>query len=79
MLHQAAASAATRDAADMPERMVVLRFLFEEERLDVNRIDTYGQLPNILEAPIAYALEAKGGDSARRCFGMCSRAARTLT
>lgn len=65
-LHRAAASAATCDAADKPERMAILRFQVEEERLDVNRIDTDGQLPNHWGTPIAYAAKGKGGEDVVR-------------
>ncbi|MCJ1267213.1 hypothetical protein MMC22_007098 [Lobaria immixta] len=65
-LHWAAESAATCDAADKPERMAILRFLVEEERLDVNRIDTDGQLPNHWGTPIAYAAKGKGGEDVVR-------------
>lgn len=61
-LHRAAKSAATCDAADKPERMAMLRFLFEEERLDVNQMDTDGQLPNHWGTPVAYAAKGKGGE-----------------
>lgn len=65
-LHRAAASAATCDVADKPERMAILRFLVEEERLDVNKIDTDGQLPNHWGTPIAYAAKGKGGEDVVR-------------
>lgn len=41
-LHKAAGC----DAADKAERMAMLRFLVEEELLDVNRMDTDGRLPS---------------------------------
>lgn len=46
MLHKAAESAGSCNLADRPERMAVLRFLVEEERLDVNQMDTDGKMPN---------------------------------
>lgn len=61
-LHRAAGSAATCDATDKPERMTMLRFLVEEERLDVNQMDTDGQLPNHWGTPIAYAAKGTGGE-----------------
>ena len=61
-LHQAAEGAATCDAADEPERMAMLRFLVEEERLEVNQMDTDGQLPNHWGTPIAYAAKGRGGE-----------------
>lgn len=65
-LHSAAASAATCDAPEKPERMAILRFLVEKERLDVNRIDTDEQLPNHWGTPIAYAAKGKGGEDVIR-------------
>ncbi|MCJ1260738.1 hypothetical protein MMC22_000600 [Lobaria immixta] len=65
-LHRAAESAATCDAADKPKRMAILRFLVEEERLDVNRMDTDGQLPNHWGTPVAYAAKGKGGEDVVR-------------
>ena len=44
----------------------MLRFLVEEERLDVNRLDTDGQLPNHWGTPVAYAAKGKGGEDAIR-------------
>lgn len=65
-LHLAAGSAATCDAADKAERMAMLSFLVEEEGLDVNRMDTDGQLPNHWGTPIAYAAKGKGGEEVVR-------------
>ena len=65
-LHRAAGSAATCDAADKAARMAMLRFLVEEGRLDVNRIDTDGQLPNHWGTPLAYAAKGKGGEDVVR-------------
>jgi len=60
-LHRAAESAVTCDAAEKLERMAMLRFLVEEERLGVNQMDTDGQLPNHWGTPVAYAAKGKGG------------------
>lgn len=60
-LHRAAESAATCATADKPERMAMLRFLVEEEQLDVNRMDTDRQLPNHWGTPVTYAAKGKGG------------------
>lgn len=65
-LHRAAESAATCDVVDKPGRMVILRFLVEEERLDVNEIDTDRQLPNHWGTPVAYAAKGKGGEDVVR-------------
>lgn len=65
-LHRAAESAASCDAADKAKRMAMLSFLVEEERLDVNRIDTDGQLPNHWGTPVAYAAKGKGGEDVVR-------------
>ncbi len=60
-LHRAAEGAATCNAAEKPERMAMLRFLVEEERLNVNQMDTDEQLPNHWGTPIAYAAKGKDG------------------
>ncbi|MCJ1423548.1 hypothetical protein MMC29_001432 [Sticta canariensis] len=65
-VHKAAESAATCDAAHKPERMAMLRFLIEDEQLDVNKIDTDGQLPNHWGTPVAYAAKGKGGEEVVR-------------
>lgn len=65
-LHQAAKSAATCDAADKAERMAMVKFLVEEEGLDVNTIDTDRQLPNHWGTPVAYAAKGKGGEDVVR-------------
>lgn len=65
-LHRAAESAATCDAADKAERMAMIRFLVEEEGLDVNRIDTEGRLPKHWGTPVTYAAKGKGGDDVVR-------------
>lgn len=44
----------------------MLRFLVEEGRLDVNRIDSDGQLPNHWGTPLAYAAKGKGGEDVVR-------------
>ena len=65
-LHRAAESAATCDPADKPERMAMLRFLVEEERLDIKLMDTIGQLPNHWGTPVAYAAKGRGGEDVVR-------------
>lgn len=66
-LHSAAGSAATCvNAADKAARILMLRLLVEEARLDVNRIDTDGQLPNHWGTPLAYAAKGKGGEDVVR-------------
>ena len=65
-LHRAAKSAATCDAADKAERMAMVKFLVEEEGLDVNKIDTDRQLPNHWGTPVAYAAKGKGGEDVVR-------------
>ena len=62
-LHRAAESAAEYDT---PPRMALLRFLVEEVRLDVNRMDTDGQMPDHWGTPIAYAAKAKSGENVVR-------------
>lgn len=62
-LHRAAESAAI---CDKPERMAMLRFLVEEEGLDVNRTDTDGRKRSHWGTPIAYAAKGKGGEEAVR-------------
>lgn len=65
-LHRATGSAATCDAADKAERMAMVKFLVEEEGLDVNRLDTGGQLPDHWGTPVAYAAKGKGGEDVLR-------------
>lgn len=65
-LHRAAESAATCDAADKAERMAMVRFLVEEEGIDVNKRDTEGQLPNHWGKPVTYAAKGKGGEDVVR-------------
>lgn len=60
-LHRAAESTAICAAALKPERMAILRYLVEDEHLDVNLIDTDEQLPNHFGTPIAYAAMGRGG------------------
>lgn len=44
----------------------MVRFLVEEEGLDVNRIDTEGQLPKNWGTPVTYAAKGKGGEDVVR-------------
>lgn len=61
-LHKAAGC----DAADKAERMAMLRFLVEEELLDVNRTDTDGRLPSHWGTPVKYAAKGKAGEDVVR-------------
>lgn len=61
---QAAAEYAASSAAKRPERMAMLRYLVEEERLDFNRIDMEVQLPNHWGTAIAYAAMGQDGEDA---------------
>lgn len=51
---------ATYAAAHKPERMAILRFLVEVERLDICGKYADRQLPNHSGTPFAYALKGKG-------------------
>ena len=61
MLHKAASSAASCDELEKPERMAMLDYLVVEEHLDVNKLDTDGQLPNHWGTPLAYAAKERHG------------------
>ncbi|MCJ1268400.1 hypothetical protein MMC22_008288 [Lobaria immixta] len=62
-LHRAAESAAKYDT---PQRVALLRFLVEDVQLDVNRMDTDGQMPDHWGTPIAYAAKGKSGENVVR-------------
>ena len=60
-LHNAASSAASCNESARSERMAMLKYLIEEEHLDVNKFDTNGQLPNHWGTPLAYATKERHG------------------
>ena len=61
VLHKAASSAASCDELEKPERIAMLEYLVEKEQLDVNKLDTDGQLPNHWGTPLAYAAKERHG------------------
>lgn len=65
-LHMAANGAVTCGPAFKPERMAMVKYLVEEERLNVNRLDTDERLANHFGTPIAYAAKAKRGTAVIR-------------
>ncbi|MCJ1465298.1 hypothetical protein MMC07_003915 [Pseudocyphellaria aurata] len=65
-LHVAVERAAMCHVSSKPTRMAMVRFLVEEERLDVNQMDTDKQLENHWGTPIAYAAKESGGEDVVR-------------
>ncbi|MCJ1424275.1 hypothetical protein MMC29_002162 [Sticta canariensis] len=59
-LRRATATEATCAAAHNPERMAILSFLVEVERLDICWIHAGRQLPNHSGTPVAYVVKVKG-------------------
>jgi hypothetical protein len=62
-LHRAVASAAQSASS---ERMEMVRYLVDELGLDVNQMDTDGQLPNHCGPPLCYAAKGSQGEEVVR-------------
>ena len=60
-LHQAVKGAAWCSPEEKHERMAMLEYLVNEERLDINQLDTDDQLAGHPGTPIMYAIDRAGG------------------
>ena len=59
-LHRAVGSTASssRESGDWPARMAMVKYLVDDLKLNVNALDTKGQMPNYWGTPLCYAAHA---------------------